>query len=53
MAIVFGLVITAYRFFVRAQNRKLDSGDPEQIRKALKMGVTQEMVDMGWRYECY
>lgn len=52
LAIIFMLVITGYRFFVRSQNRKLESGPAGQA-VAMKNGVTQEMVDMGWRYECY
>jgi hypothetical protein len=53
LAVVFMLVITGYRFFVHQQNRMLDSGDEAQIKKVMKHGVTQEQVDMGWRYECY
>jgi len=52
LAISFMIAITGYRFFVRSQNRKLESG-PEGQAIAMKNGVTKEMVDMGWRYECY
>lgn len=52
LAIIFMIVATGYRFFVRHQNKLLDSG-PEGQKKAMRHGVTQEQVDMGWRYECY
>ena len=51
-AFLFALTITAYRFYVRRQNRLLD-GSPEDVAKAMRNGVTQEQVDMGWRYEGY
>lgn len=43
-------LITIYRFHVLKQNRLLD-GSPEDVAKAMRNGVTQEQVDMGWRYE--
>ena len=52
LAIIFMIVMTGYKFFVRRQNRYLSEG-PEGQAKAMKHGVTREMVDMGWRYECY
>jgi hypothetical protein len=52
LALVFLTTITGYRFFVRSQNRKLESG-PQGQAVAMKNGVTKEMVEMGWRYECY
>nr|XP_031860059.1 uncharacterized protein CI109_004422 [Kwoniella shandongensis]KAA5527131.1 hypothetical protein CI109_004422 [Kwoniella shandongensis] len=50
-AVVFAITITAYRFFVRHQNKLLDSQEPEKVKKAIKFGVTQQQVEMGWRYE--
>lgn len=52
-ALLFALTITVYRWLVRRDNKRLDSGDPELIAKVIKNGVTQEMVDLGWRYEMY
>ncbi|KAF3762023.1 MFS general substrate transporter [Cryphonectria parasitica EP155] len=52
-AALFALTITVYRWLVLRDNKRLDSGDPEQIAKVVKRGVTQEMVDLGWRYEMY
>ncbi|KAM5346304.1 hypothetical protein ACJ41O_009309 [Fusarium nematophilum] len=43
------LVITGYRFHVRRMNRFL-GGTPEEQRRAIKGGVTQQQVDLGWRY---
>ena len=51
-ATMFALVITGYRFYVRRLNALLD-GTPEQQRKAVRRGVTQQQVDMGWRYTGY
>lgn len=50
---VFALTITAYRWVVHRENRRLDSGEPDQIAKVVRGGVTVEMVDLGWRYEMY
>ncbi|KAK0125376.1 hypothetical protein ONS95_000604 [Cadophora gregata] len=52
-AFLFACMITFYRWFVLRENRRLDSKDPTQIAKVMKGGVTQEMVDLGWRYEMY
>lgn len=49
---LFALDLTIYRFYVRRLNKKL-AGTPEQVRQAMKSGVTEEQVNMGWRYECY
>ena len=50
---LFMVVITAYLFVVRDLNKKL-SGTPEQQAKVLRSGgVTQQMVDLGWRYVGY
>ncbi|AAW46132.2 conserved hypothetical protein [Cryptococcus deneoformans JEC21] len=51
-AVLFLITITAYRFYVRRENRLLD-GTPEEVARVMKRGVTQEQVDMGWRYEGY
>jgi hypothetical protein len=45
-------LITAYKFYVRRENRRLDAGG-EEAKKAMRHGVTQEQVDLGWRYVGY
>lgn len=50
---LFIVTITVYRWVVRRENKRLDSGDSAEIAKAMKGGVTEEMVRMGWRYEMY
>jgi hypothetical protein len=52
-AFLFASAITVYRWLVLRENRRLDSGDPVEIAKVIKGGVTQEMVDLNWRYEMY
>ncbi|WWC64277.1 uncharacterized protein I303_106887 [Kwoniella dejecticola CBS 10117] len=52
-AIVFALTLTFYRWWVLRENRRLDSGDLAAIEKVKRGGVTQEMVDLGWRYEMF
>lgn len=52
-AALFALTITAYRWVVHRENRRLDSGEPDQIAKVVRGGVTTEMVDINWRYEMY
>jgi hypothetical protein len=52
-AILFGFTITAYRWLVLRENKRLDSGDPVEIAKVAKGGVTDEMVSLNWRYEMY
>lgn len=52
-AFLFACTISTYRWLVLRDNKRLDSGDPVEIAKAMKGGVTQEMVDLGWRYEMY
>ena len=49
---IFAGVLTGYKYYVRYLNRLLD-GTPEDVQKAMKKGVTQEMVDIGFRYEGY
>lgn len=51
--LLFAVTITTYLFLVRRENKRLDSGDPVQIAKAVKGGVTEEMVALNWRYEMY
>ncbi|CRG86568.1 putative transporter C1683,12 [Talaromyces islandicus] len=48
----FFIVITVYLIHVRRMNRCL-SGTPEGQRRAMKGGVTQQQVDLGWRYLGY
>ncbi|KAF2014508.1 MFS general substrate transporter [Aaosphaeria arxii CBS 175.79] len=52
-AVLFALTITFYKWLVNRENRRLASGDPDQIAKVVKGGVTEEMVSLGWRYEMY
>jgi MFS family permease len=52
-AVLFGFTVTAYRWLVLRENKRLDSGDPVQIAKVVKGGVTEEMISLNWRYEMY
>ncbi|WVR07255.1 hypothetical protein IAU60_004296 [Kwoniella sp. DSM 27419] len=49
---LFMLVITGYRFYVRRENRKLDAGG-DQAKHAMRHGITQQQIDLGWRYVGY
>lgn len=51
--ILLGITVTGYRWLVRRENRRLDSGVYEEIEKVKRGGVTGEMVALGWRYEMY
>ncbi|KAJ5256928.1 hypothetical protein N7478_013032 [Penicillium angulare] len=52
-AFLFAITITVYRWLVLRENRRLDSGDPDQIAKVIKGGVTEEMIQLNWRYEMF
>ncbi|KAF2720612.1 MFS general substrate transporter [Polychaeton citri CBS 116435] len=52
-ALLFAVTITFYRWLVLRENKRLDSGDAQLIAKVMKGGVTQEMIDLKWRYEMY
>jgi hypothetical protein len=52
-AFMFAGTITFYRWLVLCENRRLNSGDPEEVAKVIKGGVTAEMVQLDWRYEMY
>lgn len=52
-AVLLACTMTVYRWLVLRENRRLDSGDPELIAKVVKGGVTEEMVQLNWRYEMY
>lgn len=52
-AFLFAATITFYRWLVLRENKRLDSGNPTEIAKVIKGGVTEEMVQLGWRYEMY
>jgi MFS family permease len=52
-AILFGFTITAYRWLVLRENKRMDSGDPVQMAKVVKGGVTDEMISLNWRYEMF
>lgn len=50
--LLFALTITIYRWHVRNENKKLDEGG-ERAKETMRWGVTQQQIDMGWRYEGY
>ncbi|KAF2123074.1 major facilitator superfamily domain-containing protein [Lophiotrema nucula] len=52
-AFLFAVTITVYRWLVLRENKRMDSGDSSQIAKVIKGGVTEEMMDLNWRYEMY
>jgi len=52
-AFLFAATITVYRWLVLRENKRLESGNPEEIAKVMKGGVTEEMVGLNWRYEMY
>ena len=52
-AFLLAATISVYRWLVRRENERLDSGDPAKIAQVIKGGVTEEMVQLGWRYEMY
>ncbi|KAJ5715843.1 MFS transporter [Penicillium malachiteum] len=52
VVVAFMFTITVYKWSILNENKKL-YGDESQVRRAMKGGVTQEQVDMGWRYEGY
>ncbi|KAL5363295.1 major facilitator superfamily domain-containing protein [Aspergillus floccosus] len=46
-------IVTIYRWLVLRENERLNTGDPDMIAKVMKGGVTEEMVQLNWRYEMY
>ncbi|KAM0813400.1 putative Pantothenate transporter [Seiridium cardinale] len=52
-AVLFMATISFYRWLVLRENKRLDSGEPNEIAKVVKGGVIDEMVQLGWRYEMY
>lgn len=48
----FFAAITIYKFHVNKLN-KLLAGNSEEQREAMKSGVTQQQVELGWRYIGY
>lgn len=50
--ILLDVTVTVYRWLVLRENRRLDSDDPDEIAKVIKGGVTEEMVQLNWRYGC-
>ncbi|KAJ5537520.1 hypothetical protein N7494_006999 [Penicillium frequentans] len=52
-AVLFAITITTYRWLVLRENKRLDSGDRDEVSKVIKGGVTEEMVQLNWRYEMY
>jgi len=52
MGVAIIAILTAYRFYVRRQNALLDAGGEKAIR-AMKGGVSQQQIDLGWRYVGY
>ena len=49
---MFMITITTYRFYVIRENKKLDAGG-ESRQHAMRHGITQEQIDLGWRYVGY
>ncbi|KUI74214.1 hypothetical protein VM1G_10059 [Cytospora mali] len=52
-AFLFMLTITIYRWLVLRDNQYMESGDPGMVAKAMKGGITEEMIQLNWRYEMY
>lgn len=50
---LFMVTITVYRWLIFRDNKYMDSGDPALIAKAKKRGVTDEMLQLNWRYEMF
>lgn len=50
--ICFFTLNNIYRLYVLRENKKLDAGG-ESTRHAMRHGVTQEQIDLGWRYVGY
>lgn len=50
--VVFAVVITVYKVWVGRENRKLDQGG-DKAKETMKGGVTQQQIDLGWRYVGY
>ncbi|KAL1306430.1 hypothetical protein AAFC00_005130 [Neodothiora populina] len=49
-ALIFLITIICYRLHVSRENKRLDNGGEDAL-KAMRFGITQQQVDMGWRYE--
>ncbi|KAF2152784.1 MFS general substrate transporter [Myriangium duriaei CBS 260.36] len=52
-AVLFAIVITLYRWYILRENSRMNSGAEEEIVKVRHGGVTEEMIQLGWRYEMY
>lgn len=52
-AFLFLLTITAYRWHVRGLNRLLDGGREEDMERVKRSGVTQQQIELDWRYVGY
>ena len=50
-AIVWLITVTLYRFWVRNLNRKLAGSETDLAFMKRYHGVTQEQIDLGWRYQ--
>ncbi|KAJ5107708.1 nicotinamide mononucleotide permease [Penicillium angulare] len=50
VTIFFMITLTSYKVYINHENKKLN-GDEAQIRSLIRSGVTQEQLDMGWRYQ--
>jgi hypothetical protein len=49
VVVVFAIVITLYGIWVKRQNNMLEEGG-EVAQRACKHGITQEQLDLNWRY---
>ncbi|BEJ17736.1 hypothetical protein CspHIS471_0700040 [Cutaneotrichosporon sp. HIS471] len=49
VVVVFAIVITLYGIYVKRENRLLEEGG-EVAQRACKHGITQDQLDLNWRY---
>lgn len=52
VTVTYATIITCYKFYVNRENRKLDQGG-DSAKHAMRHGITQEQLDLGWRYVGY
>jgi hypothetical protein len=50
---IFATTITFYGWLVQCEKKCSSSGNPEEIAKVIRGGVTEEMVRLSWKYEMY
>jgi uncharacterized membrane protein (DUF485 family) len=52
VTVLYATIITVYKFYVTRENKKLDQGG-QAAKHAMRHGITQEQIDLGWRYVGY